>query len=74
MSNDTHSSVGSAGCTPGTAAVLSMLVPQAEAAHWKIPVLFQEDRDLYLLAVLSGIEVLKTRLPEALEELRCKSA
>jgi hypothetical protein len=74
MSNDTHSSVGSAGCTPGTAAVLSMLVPPAEAAHWKVPVLFQEDLDLYLLAVLSGIEALKTRLPEALEELRCKSA
>jgi hypothetical protein len=49
-----------------------MLVPKAEAEYWKIPVLFQEDLDMYLLAIISGIEILKTRLPEALQELQDK--
>jgi hypothetical protein len=72
MSNETHSSVGSAGCTPGTAAVLSMLVPPEEAGFWQVPVLFREDLDLYLLAVLSGIEAMKIRLPDAVAELQRK--
>lgn len=72
MSNETHYAVGSAGCMPGTAAVLSMLVSPEEAGFWKVPVLFQEDLDLYLLAVLSGIEALKIRLPDAVAELRRK--
>ena len=72
MSNETHYAVGSAGCMPGTAAVLSMLVSPEEAGFWKVPVLFQEDLDLYLLAVLSGIEALKIRLPDAIAELRRK--
>ena len=72
MSNAIHAVVGSGGSTPGTGAVLSMLVPKAEAEYWKIPVLFQEDLDMYLLAIISGIEILKTRLPEALQELQDK--
>ena len=72
MSNETHYAVGSAGCMPGTAAVLSMLVPPEEAAFWKVPVLLREDLDLYLLAVLSGIEALKSRLPDAVAELQRK--
>ncbi len=72
MSNETHSVVGSAGCVPGTAAVLSMLVPPDEVRYWKVPVLFQEDIDLYVLAVLSGIETLKRRLPEAIAEIQLK--
>jgi hypothetical protein len=72
MSNATHSTVGSAGCVPGTAAVLSMLVPPDEVRYWKVPVLFQEDLDLYLLAVLSGIEALKPRLCDCGVELRRK--
>lgn len=72
MSNETHYAVGTAGCMPGTAAVLSMLVSPEEAGFWKVPVLFQEDLDLYLLAALSGIEALKIRLPDAVAELRRK--
>jgi hypothetical protein len=72
MSNSVHAVVGSGGVTPGTGAVLSMLVPPAEVEYWKIPVLFQEDLDLYLSAIVAGIEMLKTRLPEALQELQAK--
>ena len=74
MSNSVHAVVGSGGVTPGTGAVLSMLVPRAEVEYWKIPVLFQEDLDMYLLAIVAGIETLKTRLPEALQELQDKQA
>ena len=72
MSNSVHAVVGSGGLTPGTGAVLSMLVPRTEVEYWKIPVLSREDLDLYLLAIIAGIETLKTRLPEALQELRDK--
>lgn len=72
MSNSVHAVVGSGGVAPGTGAVLSMLVPRSEVEYWKIPVLFQEDLDVYLLAIVAGIEALKTCLPEALKELRNK--
>lgn len=72
MSNSVHAAVGSGGLTPGTGAVLSMLVPQTEVEYWKIPVLSREDLDWYLLAIIAGIETLKTRLPEALQELQDK--
>ena len=72
MSNAIHAVAGSGGSMPGTAAVLSMLVPQAEAEYWKIPVLFQEDLDMYLSAIVAAIETLKTLLPEASQELRDK--
>ena len=72
MSNSVHAVVGSGGVMPGTGAVLSMLVPRSEVEYWKIPVLFQEDLDVYLLAIVAGIEALKTRLPEALKELQNK--
>jgi len=72
MSNSVHAVVGSGGVTPGTGAVLSMLVPRTEVEYWKIPVLFQEDLDMYLLAIVAGIETLKIRLPEALQELQDK--
>ena len=72
MSNSVHAVVGSGGAEPGTGAVLSMLVPRSEVECWKIPVLFQEDLDVYLLAIVAGIEALKTRLPEALKELQNK--
>jgi hypothetical protein len=72
MSNDIHAVVGSGGSMPGTAAVLSMLVPQPEAKYWKIPVLYQEDLDMYLAAIVAAIEVLKKALPEASKELQDK--
>ena len=72
MSNTIHAVAGSSGSTPGTGAVLSMLVPKAEVEYWKIPVLFQEDLDMYLLAIVAGIDELKTRLPAALQELQNK--
>ena len=72
MSNSVHTIVGSGGLRPGTGAVLSMLVPRAEIEYWKIPVLSQEDLDMYLLAIIAGIETLKTHLPEALQELQDK--
>jgi hypothetical protein len=72
MSNGMHAVVGSAGSMPGTAAVLSMLVPRSEVECWKIPVLYQEDLHMYLSAIVAAIETLKTLLPGAHKELTDK--
>jgi len=48
MSNSLHEVVRSAGIVPGTAAIISLLVPQEYINYWKIPILDQEDVSKYL--------------------------
>lgn len=55
MSNSLHDVVRAAGIVPGTASIISLLVPEDYIRHWKIPVLNQEDVDLYLKIILSAI-------------------
>lgn len=49
-----HEEVRSAGIVPGTAAIMSLLVPEPYKNYWKIPVLEEEDiyryREIILLA------------------------
>jgi len=59
MSDKILSVAGTAGIAPGTAAVLSMIIPPIEANLWKIPVLFQKDLSQYIIAILGAIAELK---------------
>ncbi|MBP1927022.1 hypothetical protein J2Z76_002894 [Sedimentibacter acidaminivorans] len=55
MSNSLHEVVRSAGIVPGTAAIISLLVPQEYINYWKIPILDQEDVSKYLEIILLAI-------------------
>lgn len=66
MSEAIHEVFGSAGSIPGTAAVLSMIVPQNEAEYWKIPVLYQRDLSMYLQVILAAMEELMLSRPTTL--------
>lgn len=55
MSNKLHEEVRSAGIVPGTAAIISLLVPSEYINYWKIPVLEAKDIDGYLNIILNGI-------------------
>lgn len=55
MSNSLHDTVRSAGIVPGTASIISLLVPEDYVRHWKIPVLNEEDVNKYIEIILSAI-------------------
>lgn len=59
MSNSLHEVVRSAGIVPGTAAIISLLVPQEYINYWKIPILNQEDISEYLEIISLAI----TKIP-----------
>jgi len=59
MSNSLHEVVRSAGIVPGTAAIISLLVPQEYINYWKIPILDSEDVSKYLEIILLAI----TKIP-----------
>jgi hypothetical protein len=65
MSNKLHDIVRQAGLMPGTSAVLSMLVTQKYLAHWKIPLLEQEDIEMMKNIVYSAIPKIASNLDEA---------
>ncbi len=55
MSNSLHDVARSAGIMPGTASVISMLVPEDYINYWKIPVSNSEDVELYLELILLAV-------------------
>lgn len=55
MSNDLHDVARSAGIMPGTASVISLLVPEDYINYWKIPVLNSEDVERYLELILLAV-------------------
>jgi hypothetical protein len=56
MTNELHDVVRSAGIVPGTAAVISLLVPEEYINYWKIPVLNLEDVDQYIKLILGAVQ------------------
>lgn len=69
MTNGVHDVVRQVGLIPGTSAVLSMLVTKEYLAHWKIPLLEQEDVDRIKSIVLGAIPRIASRLDRANEVL-----
>ncbi|MBN1506556.1 MAG: hypothetical protein JW955_06910 [Sedimentisphaerales bacterium] len=65
MTNRLHDVVRQCGLMPGTSAVLSMLVTKDYLAHWKMPVLEQEDIDRMKDIVHAAIPRIASRLHEA---------
>jgi len=61
MSNSVHDEVRSPGIVPGTAAVISMLVPASYKDYWKIPVLDQEDIEAYRKIIMLAISNLLSK-------------
>lgn len=70
MSNPLHEKVRGAGLLPGTAAVISELVPPAYVNHWKIPLLTPEDVNKYMGIITAAIPRLRDRLAAAQAELK----
>lgn len=52
MTSSIHQEVRSAGIVPGTAAIISLLVPEAYKSYWKIPILEEEDLHRYREVIL----------------------
>lgn len=58
MSNDLHDTARAAGIVPGTASVISMLVPEEYIKYWKIPILTPEDVEQYMKIIFHAAEKL----------------
>lgn len=56
MSNTLHNTARGAGIENGTAAIISLLVPESYIAYWKIPLLTPEDLDGYIKIILRAIK------------------
>ena len=65
MSDDPHEIVGGVGLMPGTAAVLSLLVPPHEIEHQVIPCLTEHDVARYTAVIKNTVPRLYARLDEA---------
>ena len=65
MSDRLFDVVGTTGLTPGTSAVLSMLVTKDYFEHWKMPLVEQRDIDAMKGIVLKAVGNLASRLDEA---------
>jgi hypothetical protein len=65
MSNRLHDIVRQCGLMPGTSAVLSMLVTKEYLAHWKMPLLEQDDVDMMKSIVYAAVPRIASRLDEA---------
>jgi hypothetical protein len=87
MSNRLHDVVGMAGLIPGTSAVLSMVVTKKYLAHWKIPLIEQEDIEMVKSIAYNAIPKIASNIDKArdllnklyidlgpLESLICKSS
>lgn len=69
MSNGVNDIVDHGGLLPGTAAVLSSAVSTEYISHYQIPLLTENDLEMYQRTVVKAIGMLHTRLPEACEQL-----
>lgn len=58
MSNDLHDTARAAGIVPGTASVMSLLVPEDYINYWKIPILTPEDVEQYMRIIFCAAEKL----------------
>jgi len=65
MSNELHDIVRQCGLMPGTSAVLSILVTKEYLAHWKMPLLEQEDVEMMKNIVYAAIPRIASNLDEA---------
>ena len=65
MSDRVHEVVGGPGCMPGTAAVLSLLVPQAYIDHHVMPCLTEHDVARYIAFIKAFVPRLHARLGAA---------
>jgi len=65
MTNRVHDVVRQVGMIPGTSAVLSLLVTKQYLAHWKIPLLDDDDIRMMLNVVRGAVPLLDSRLPQA---------
>jgi hypothetical protein len=70
MSDGVNDVVDHGGLLPGTAAVLSTAVSTEYISHHQIPLLTENDLEMYTQTVVRAIGILHTRLPEACEQLR----
>lgn len=57
MSNNLHEVVRSAGIVPGTASIISLLVPEAYINYWKIPILTSEDVEQYTELIFNAVSM-----------------
>jgi hypothetical protein len=67
MSNRLHAVVGGNGNMPGTAAVLSLLIPEEDVNTFVQPLLSESDVREYVAIIKTAVIRLQSRLPEALE-------
>jgi hypothetical protein len=58
MSNNLHDTARAAGIVPGTASVMSLLVPEDYINYWKIPTLTPEDVKQYMMIIFHAAEKL----------------
>lgn len=70
MSDGVNDIVAHGGLLPGTAAVLSSAVSAEYISRHQIPLLSEDDLEMYVQTVVEAIRILHTRLPEASEQLR----
>ena len=70
MSDGVNDIVDHGGLLPGTAAVLSSAVSSEYISRHQIPLLTENDLEIYVQTVVKAIRILHTRLPEACEQLR----
>lgn len=70
MSDGVNDVVAHGGLLPGTAAVLSSAVSAEYISRHQIPLLSEDDLEMYVQTVVKAIRILHTRLPDASEQLR----
>jgi hypothetical protein len=70
MSDKVNDIVDNGGLLPGTAAVLSSAVTSDYAAHFKIPMLTDQDLEMYCNTIVEAFKLLRHRLAEADDMLR----
>jgi hypothetical protein len=70
MSDEVNDIVAHGGLLPGSAAVLSSAVSTEYISRHQIPLLSEDDLEMYVQTVVEAIGILHTRLPEANEQLR----
>ncbi len=70
MSDEVNDIVAHGGLLPGSAAVLSSAVSTEYISRHQIPLLSEDDLEMYMQTVVEAIRILHTRLPEANEQLR----
>lgn len=70
MSDGVNDIVAHGGLLPGTAAVLSSAVSTEYISHYQIPLLNENDLEMYVQTIAEAIRILHARLPEACEQLR----